>query len=280
MGIKQLRLSRTHKICNIEGLRVNLFHPMKIVRFAIGNKVEYGVLNGKDIQCIKDKPYRRIEMKDQFYSLDEVRLLAPCTPSKIVALGLNYYHHAEELEVAVPNAPLVFLKPSTEMIGNEDNIAYPSSSHQVDYEGELGVVIKKPVWRVSVEDALDYVLGYTCFNDVTAHDLQYSDAQGTKAESFDTFAAVGPCIETELDPASVVIETFLNGKRKQHGNTSDLIYPVAQLINFISHVMPLLSGDIIATGTPSGVGPMAPGDTVEVWIKPIGTLRNSVVSNG
>ena len=252
---------------------------MKIVRFAIDNKVKHGILKGKSIQGLEDKPYRYLKPSDQSYQTSEVKLLSPCTPSKIVALGLNYHSHAEEVKAKLPNAPLIFLKPSTAVIGPEDNIVYPSSSQRVDYEGELGVVIKKPVWRVSIEDALDYVLGYTCFNDITARDLQYQDKQWTRAKSFDTFAAVGPCIETELDPGNVVVKTYLNGELKQQANTSDLIYSVPELINFISHVMTLLPGDIIATGTPSGIGPMNPGDTVEIKIEPIGTLRNSVVSN-
>ena len=252
---------------------------MKIVRFAVDNKVKYGIIRGESVQVIEDKPYRYLKLADRYYWLDEVKLLSPCTPSKIVALGLNYHNHAKELNTQLPDAPLIFLKPSTAVIGHEDNIVYPASSARVDYEGELGVVIKKPVWRVSVDDALDYVLGYTCFNDVTARDLQRQDTQWTRAKSFDTFAAVGPCIETELDPGNVVVETYLNGELKQRGNTSDLIYTVPELINFISHVMSLLPGDIIATGTPAGVGPMYPGDTVEVKIEPIGTLRNYVVKN-
>ena len=141
----------------------------------------------------------------------------------------------------------------------------------------MGVVIKKPVWRGSIEKALDYVLGYTCFNDVTARDLQYNDRQWARTKDLDTFAAVGPCIETELDPGNVVLETYLNGELKQQGNTSDFIYPIPELLNFTSHVMTLLPGDIIATGTPSGIGPMYPGDTVEIRIDGIGTLRNLVV---
>ena len=253
---------------------------MKIVRFAIDKKAKYGILKGKSIQAIEDKPYRHIKASDQHYKLSEVKLLSPCTPSKIVALGLNYHSHAKEVDARMPNAPLLFLKPSTAVIGPEENITYPSSSHRVDYEGELAVVIKKPVWRVSVENALDYVLGYTCFNDVTARDLQYQNKQWTRAKSFDTFAALGPCIETELDPGNVVLETYLNGELKQKVNTGDLIYSVPVLINFISNVMTLLPGDIIATGTPSGIGAMQPGDTVEVKIDGIGTLRNYVVSNG
>jgi len=253
---------------------------MKIQRFAIDNKVRYGILDGESIQGIEDKPYRYLKPIDRYYQLSEVKLLSPCIPSKIVALGLNYRSHAKEVNARLPNAPLIFLKPSTAVIGPEDNIVYPASSARVDYEGELAVVIKKPAWRVSIEEALDYVLGYACFNDITARDLQYQDKQWTRAKSFNTFAAVGPWIETEIDPGNAVLETYLNGELRQQGNTNDLIYSVPELINFISSVMTLLPGDIIATGTPSGIGPMYPGDTVEVKIEPIGTLRNYVVKNG
>jgi len=253
---------------------------MKIVHFTADKKIRYGILDNETIQGIEDKPYRHIKPTDQYYKLSEVKLLPPCAPSKIVALGLNYHSHAKELDAPIPDAPLTFIKPSTAVIGPEDSIIYPPSTKRVDYEGELGVVIKKPAWRVSVENALDYVLGYTCFNDVTARDLQEKDGQWTRSKSFDTFAAIGPCIETELDPRDVALETYLNGTLKQRGNTSDLIYSVPQLINFISHVMSLLPGDMIATGTPSGIGPMYPGDTVEIKIAPIGTLRNYVASNG
>jgi len=253
---------------------------MKIVRFAVDNKVRYGILKSESIQGIEDKPFRYLKFTNHLYQLSEVKLLSPCTPSKIVALGLNYLGHAKEINVPLPNAPLIFLKPSTSVIGPEDNITYPASSTRVDYEGELAVVIKKPAWKVSEKDALDYVLGYTCFNDITARDLQYQDKQWTRAKGFDTFAAIGPCIETELDAGDVVLETYLNGELKQQANTSDLIYSIPELINFISHVMTLLPGDIIATGTPSGIGPMYPGSTVEVRIEPIGTLRNYVVKNG
>ncbi len=252
---------------------------MKILRFSIDSKVKYGILNGKSVQCIEDKPFRHIKPIDQHYKLDEIKILAPCTPSKIVALGLNYHGHAKEMNAPIPNAPLIFLKPSTAVIGPEDNIVYPSASSRVDYECELAAVIKKPTWRVSTEDALDYVLGYTCFNDVTARDIQYHDNQWTRAKSYDTFAAVGPCIETKLDPGNARVETYLNGELKQRGNTNGLIYNLPELINFISHVMSLLPGDIIATGTPSGIGPMYAGDTVEIKIKGIGTLKNYVIAN-
>ena len=252
---------------------------MKIVRFTAEHKTKYGILNGELVQVIEDKPFRYLKPTDHYYQLSEVKLLPPCTPSKIVALGLNYRSHAEEFNAPLPNAPLIFLKPSTAVIGPDADIVYPASSTRVDYEGELAVVIKKPVWRVSIEDALDYVLGYTCFNDVTTRDLQAKDKQWTRAKSFDTFAPIGPCIQTELDPGNVYVETYLNGELKQRGNTSDLIFTLPELINFISNVMTLLPGDIIATGTPSGIGPMYAGDTVEIKIEPIGTLRNYVVKN-
>ncbi|MBI3041161.1 MAG: fumarylacetoacetate hydrolase family protein [Chloroflexi bacterium] len=252
---------------------------MKIVRFRADNKVKYGILAGESIQAIEGKPFRNLKPADSRYRLSEVKLLSPCTPSKIVALGFNYRSHGEEINTRVPDVPLIFLKPSTAVIGPEDNIVYPPSSTRVDYEGELGVVIKKSAWRVPVENTADYVLGYTCFNDVTARDLQTRDKQWTRGKSFDTFAAVGPCIETELDLGNVVVETYLNGELKQRANTNDLIFAVPQLVSFISEVMTLLPGDIIATGTTSGIGPMSPGDTVEVRIAPIGTLRNYVIKD-
>jgi len=258
---------------------VNLALPMKIVRLASGKKAEYGILLGDIIDGIEGTPYRQPKYSNRHYNLSEVKLLPPCTPSKIVALGLNYHRHAKELKMPIPSEPLIFLKPSTSVIGPEDNIVYPDSSQWVDYEGELGIVIKSRAYRVPVEKSLDYVLGYTCFNDVTARDLQQKDKQWTRAKSFDTFAAIGPCIETELNPGNVYLKTYLNGELKQQGNTSDLIFSVPRLVSSISHIMTLLPGDIIATGTPSGIGPMNPGDTIEVKIESIGTLRNYVVKN-
>jgi len=250
---------------------------MKIVRFAADGRVKYGILTSDSIQAIEGRPFRNIQPAGQRYQLSKVKLLSPCTPSKIVALGLNYRSHAQEVNEALPENPLLFLKPSTAVIGPEDNIIYPAASTRVDYEGELGVVKKKPARQVSVENALDYVLGYTCFNDVTARDLQGRDGQWTRAKGFNTFAPFGPCIETELNPGNVVVETYLNGELKQQGSTSDLIFGVPEIVSFISNVMTLLPGDVIATGTPSGIGPMQPGDTVEVKIERIGALRNYVV---
>ncbi len=250
---------------------------MKIVRYKIERRTEYGILDGNRVQSLSGTPYHRIKPANRYHKLSDIKLLAPCAPSKIIALGLNYCSHASEFQTPPPDEPLIFLKPSTAVIGPEDNIVYPASSQRVDYEGELGVVIKNRTYQVSAKEAAGHILGYTCFNDVTARDLQYKDKQWTRAKSFDTFAAIGPCIETELDPADIYLETYLNGELKQRASTRDLIFPVAKLVSFISHVMTLLPGDVIATGTTSGIGPMQPGDTIEVKIEPIGTLRNHVV---
>ncbi len=250
---------------------------MKIVRYTIDKTTEYGIWDGELVQSLTATPYRQLKRRNRYHRLSDLKLLPPCTPSKIVALGLNYHSHAREIKMSVPAEPLIFLKPSTSVIGPEDNIVYPESSERIDYEGELGVVIKNRTRRVSTKEAMNHVLGYTCFNDVTARDLQRRDMQWTRAKSFDTFSAIGPCIETELDPGNVYLETCLNGELKQRTNTSDLVFSVPELVSFISHIMTLLPGDIIATGTPSGIGPMKPGDTVEVKIEPIGTLRNYVV---
>jgi len=251
---------------------------MKIVRFSDSTRIRYGILDGESIQTIVEQPNRGIKQTGEEFSLSAVTLLVPCLPAKIIALGTNYRKHADELGMKVPDNPLIFLKPSTSIIGPDEEIIYPAMSQQVDYEGELGVIIGKLAWRVSEEDALNCVMGYTCFNDVTARDLQRLDGQWTRAKGFDTFAPVGPCIETSLDPGNIQVETYLNGELKQRGNTSDLVFGVPRLVSFISHVMTLLPGDIIATGTPVGVGPMLPGDTVEIKIEGIGTLRNKVVN--
>jgi len=249
---------------------------MKIVRFSIGKKTAYGVLNNRTIEKIQGNPFGTIKYSGSTCKLSDVKLLAPCVPSKIVCLGLNYQSHAKELKQQIPQTPLLFLKPTTAVIGTEDKIIYPQMSQQVDYEGELGVVIKKKASHILSKDVADYVLGYTCFNDVTARDLQKLDGQWTRAKSFNTFAPFGPCIETELDPENVPVETYLNGELKQKGNTNDLIYSVYDTVSFISNVMTLLPGDVIATGTPGGIGPMKPGDTIEIKVAPIGILENYV----
>jgi 2-keto-4-pentenoate hydratase/2-oxohepta-3-ene-1,7-dioic acid hydratase in catechol pathway len=224
-------------------------------------------------------PFDAINITGQYYRPSDVRLLAPCVPSKIVSLGVNYRSHGEEMSHRIPEEPLIFIKPSTSVIGTEENIIYPESSQRVDYEGELGVVIKSVTRHVSKDEAEEYILGYTCVNDVTARDIQARDKQWTRSKSFDTFCPIGPCIETALDPRNLILETVLNGEIKQQTSTGQLIFPVDELVSFISSVMTLLPGDVIATGTTSGVGPMQPGDTVEVKIEGIGTLRNHMVKS-
>jgi len=250
---------------------------MKIVRFSHGGKAEYGVHDGDMIRSIAGSPFEEINFTRSYFRPTEMTLLPPCVPSKVVALGVNYRSHGAEMNSALPADPLLFIKPSTAVIATEDKIIYPESSGRVDYEGELGVVIKKVARRVAEKDAYDYILGYTCVNDVTARDLQSQDVQWTRAKGFDTFCPLGPCIETELDQSDLALETVLNGEIKQQSRTSQLVFAVPLLVSFISHVMTLLPGDVIATGTPAGIGPMLPGDIVEVKIEGIGTLRNYVV---
>ena len=259
---------------------------MRIVRFAAQGTVRYGVLKDNVIGGVEATPFTHFEGSPtsfppdaSTYELQEVTLLAPCLPSKVVCLGLNYRSHAEETGLPIPSVPLIFLKPSTAIIGPGETIVLPRLFRRVDYEGELGVVIGRRAKDVPEDEADDYILGYTCFNDVTERIVQGEDGQWTRAKSYDTFAPIGPWIETELDPNDVRVETYLNGDLRQSARTSDLIFGVSRLVSFISEVMTLRPGDVIATGTPSGIGPVSHGDVVEVTIDSIGTLRNCVASH-
>ena len=198
-------------------------------------------------------------------------------PSKIVAVGLNYHDHAKEMNMAIPDHPILFMKPPTSVINNSDAIIYPPQSRNVHYEGELAVVIKDKVRNIKKEDSAKHIKGYTCANDVTARDLQNIDGQWTRAKSFDTFCPLGPRIVKDLDPTNLNIQTRVNGMVVQNSNTKNMIFNVFELVAFISSVMTLLPGDIIITGTPTGVGPMKVGDTVEVEIEKIGILKNKII---
>jgi 2-keto-4-pentenoate hydratase/2-oxohepta-3-ene-1,7-dioic acid hydratase in catechol pathway len=222
--------------------------------------------------------FERVAVQDQetTLALDEVKLLAPVTPSKVVCVGRNYREHAAELGNKMPDEPLLFLKAPSAVIASGDAIQLPTASQQVEHEGELGVVIGKLARNVK-ENPLDYIFGYTCVNDVTARDLQRKDVQFTRGKSFDTFCPVGPWIETEIDSANVEVTTRLNGELKQKGNTADMAFPVAFLIQYISEIMTLYPGDLIATGTPAGVSRMKHGDTVAVEVRGIGVLTNHVM---
>jgi 2-keto-4-pentenoate hydratase/2-oxohepta-3-ene-1,7-dioic acid hydratase in catechol pathway len=205
--------------------------------------------------------------------------LASSRPSKIVCVGRNYLEHAKELGNEAPAEPLIFLKPPSSLIGDGDSIVYPSHSQRVDFEGELGLVIGKRARHVKAGDAQDYIFGYTCVNDITARDLQRKDGQWTRGKGFDTFCAVGPRVvpKAELDFDSLRIRTLLDGVVKQDGTVRDMIFPVNAIIEFITQFMTLEPGDLIATGTPPGVGPMEPGQTVQVEIAGIGTLKNPII---
>jgi len=252
---------------------------MKLVRFQVHSRTAYGILNNDRVAELDGNYLSDLATPATDHALSGVKLLAPCKPSKIVAVGLNYRDHANELRMATSETPIVFLKPPTTILGPGEAIIYPWMSAQVDYEAELGVVIKDRVRNVRPDEALGHILGYTCANDVTARDLQKKDGQWTRAKSFDTFCPVGPWIETDLDPDDLLIESYLNGERRQSSRTAQFIFKVNVLVSFISEIMTLEPGDLIITGTPAGVGPMKPGDEIEVRIEGIGSLKNIVRAN-
>jgi 2-keto-4-pentenoate hydratase/2-oxohepta-3-ene-1,7-dioic acid hydratase in catechol pathway len=224
------------------------------------------------------RPFSSLRFHGETHDLSAVKLLAPSLPSKIVCLGLNYRSHAEETGLPIPSQPLIFMKPSTAVVGPEDSIVLPPlSPRRVDYEAEVGVVIGRRAKEVPRDRARDFILGYTCVNDVSERHAQAGDGQWTRAKSYDTFAPIGPWIETDIDPDDVAVEAHLNGELRQSARTSDLIFGVDEVVSYVSGVMTLLPGDVIATGTPAGIGKMDPGDVVEISVEGIGTLRNHVV---
>jgi 2-keto-4-pentenoate hydratase/2-oxohepta-3-ene-1,7-dioic acid hydratase in catechol pathway len=249
---------------------------VRFVRFEYGGRISYGLLNGDSVQAIEGDPFSDPRPVGDRRPVESVRLLAPCVPSKIVAVGVNYKDHAAEFKHDLPKEPILFLKATSAVLDPGDAIRLPDSSKRVDFEAELGVVIGKKTRSIAPDEARGAILGYTCFNDVTARDLQKRDGQWARAKSFDTFAPFGPWIETDVDPGSLKIESRLNGERRQSASTSDLIFKVPELVSFISRVMTLLPGDLIATGTPAGVGPMQSGDVIEIVIEGIGRLSNPV----
>lgn len=249
----------------------------KFVRFLHDGRWRYGLLASKGVTPLKGSIFSGWERSGPPVPLARVRLGPPCRPGKIVAVGVNYRGHAREMGHQLPEDPKIFLKPGTAVIGPGQDIRYPAMASRVDYEAELAVVVGRRCRDVAAGEAMDYILGCTCFNDVTARDLQKKDGQWARAKSFDTFAPLGPAIVTGIDPSDLRVESRLNGRRKQSASTADLIFSVPELVSFISRVMTLLPGDVIATGTPAGVGPMVPGDSVEVRVGGVGSLRNRVV---
>jgi 2-keto-4-pentenoate hydratase/2-oxohepta-3-ene-1,7-dioic acid hydratase in catechol pathway len=253
---------------------------VRLARFRHGTRIATGAIEGEFIRPLRGTFFENPVPTGEEVPVADVRLLAPVLPSKIVCVGRNYVDHAIEMESDVPEEPLLFLKPSTAVIGTGDPIPYPHASSQVDHEGELAVVVGRLARRVPAEDAGKVILGFTCGNDVTARDLQRKDGQWTRGKGFDGFCPLGPWIETALDPSDLAIECRVNGERRQSARTSQLTFGPAELVEYVSAVMTLLPGDVIMTGTPAGVGPMQVGDLVEVEIEGIGVLANEVADGG
>ena len=250
---------------------------MKYIKFKYNEKECYGVLENDIIKFIDGDIFNTYIITSQSVKLDDVKILPPFMPSKIVCVGLNYLDHQIEMNEFTDEFPKLFIKPNTCIIGNNDNIISPIGVDRVDFEGELAVVIKKTAKNIDKGSAREYILGYTCLNDVTAREIQKIDGQWTRAKSFDTFAPIGPVIETDINPDNVELKTIVNGEIKQHSNTRLLIWKVDFLIEEISKIMTLLPGDIITTGTPKGCGKLEIGDKVEIEIEGIGKLTNYLV---
>jgi 2-keto-4-pentenoate hydratase/2-oxohepta-3-ene-1,7-dioic acid hydratase in catechol pathway len=241
-------------------------------------EIRSGVIEGNEVHEVLGDLWGRRERAGRSWQLNSVKLLPPSTPSKIVCIGRNYLEHAKEMNSEAPKEPLIFLKPPSSVIAPDEPIVMPGISKRVDYEGELAVIVGRRCRHLPRDENISpYVLGYTCLNDVTARDLQRLDVQFTRGKGFDTFCPFGPVIETSLDLAGATVETFVNGTRKQLGHTAEMIFSVDVIIRFIARVMTLEPGDVIATGTPSGVGSLVAGDVVEVSVSGVGTLRNPVI---
>lgn len=250
---------------------------MRICRVAVGDELHYGVIEGEAVALLSSHPFGPFEPEGRVLPLADVRLVAPVLPSKVIAVGKNYADHAREMGSEVPAAPMIFLKPSTSVIGPGDPITLPWQSEQVEHEAELAVVIGRLCRDVPEDRVSEVVLGYTCANDVTARDLQRTDGQWGRAKGFDSFCPLGPWIETSVDLDDADISCLVNGEVRQGGSTGDMVRDVVELVSWISSVMTLLPGDVILTGTPAGVGPIVAGDTVSVSIDGIGTLTNPVI---
>ena len=251
---------------------------MRLLRFRHGDRIATGVADTGDdtVRVLAGTFFEDPLPTGEELALDELHLLAPVLPSKLVCVGKNYAAHAAEFGMTVPEEPLLFLKPSTAVIGPNDPITLLPVSKRVDYEGELAVVIGRLARNIRAEEAYKVILGYTCANDVTLRDLQKTDDQWARAKGFDGSAPLGPWIETDVDPNDAVVETRLNGEVRQQGRTTDMVYGVATLIEYITAFMTLLPGDVLLTGTPEGVGPLASGDVVEVEVEGAGVLANTV----
>jgi 2-keto-4-pentenoate hydratase/2-oxohepta-3-ene-1,7-dioic acid hydratase in catechol pathway len=252
---------------------------MRIVRYQVANQpAAYGWLYEESIGPIEGSPFEEFLRREAITPLSETRLLAPVQPTKILCVGRNYVAHAKEHDAEVPEVPLLFLKPPSSVIGPGETILLPPQSRQVEHEAELAVVIGKRGRWIASQEAMDYVLGYTVANDITARDLQRRDGQWSRAKGFDTFCPIGPWIETEFEPADALITCHVNGEMRQMGSTRDMVFQIRQLVAYASSVMTLEPGDLLLTGTPAGVSPLIAGDVVEVTIEGLGSLKNPVAS--
>ncbi len=249
---------------------------MRFVRFRAQSQDRWGILEDDHVNEIDGSVYAAFALTNARYPLAEVAVLPPVNPSKLIGVGLNYVDHAREAGKPVPKEPFIFIKASSAIIGPDQAIVIPFPDHEVHHEAELTVVIKRIAKNVEPQDALHYVLGYTCGNDVSDRTIQKADGAPTRGKSLDTFAPVGPFIVTDLDPSNLRVECLVNGQVRQSSTTAQFVFGVAQLVSFLSHMMTLLPGDAIMTGTPPGVGPIHPGDVVETRIEGIGALRNPV----
>ena len=252
---------------------------MKIVRIKAGDDIAYGVADAEGVLVYNGSPFVAWEPTETVVPWPSVNLLSPVIPTKVMCVGKNYVDHAEELDSEVPEEPLIFIKPATTVIGQNQAVVHPTISKEVHHEAELAVVISKPARHIKAEDASQVIFGYTAANDVTARDLQRTDGQWARAKGFDTFCPLGPAIETELDPLErLAVICKVNGEVRQAGFTSDMVFGVAEIIEYITAFTTLLPGDVILTGTPAGVGKVEPGDVMEVEVDGIGTLTNRVVA--
>ncbi len=253
---------------------------MRIARFRVDGRAVSGRWHGEHLHPFAQDSVEDLSPSGPPLSVGGAQILPPCRPQKIICIGLNYRDHARERQKPLPAEPLIFLKPPSAVLAHGEPIVLPREVGRVDPEGELAIVIGRPARNLPVANAGQAILGYTCFNDVTARELQDRDTQFTRAKGFDSFAPVGPWIETDLDPSDLALSLRVNGVVRQASRTREMIFPPAFLVAFVSRIMTLFPGDLIATGTPAGIGPVSPGDLVEVTIEGIGTLSNPVREEG
>jgi 2-keto-4-pentenoate hydratase/2-oxohepta-3-ene-1,7-dioic acid hydratase in catechol pathway len=249
---------------------------MKIARFNLNGEIRFGSVVGDQVSLFAGNPFESKELSGESIALDQIQLLAPVTPSKIICIGMNYAAHAAEISQDVPDEPLMFFKPISAIIGPNDTIVLPHQSDQVELEVELAVVIGKQAKNISKSEVESHIFGYTVGNDITARDIQFSDLQWARSKGFDTFCPLGPWIETDFDPTGKRLDSRVHGEQRQHATTRDMIFDVETIVSFVSENVTLFPGDIILTGSPAGISRITHGDVIECEIEGIGVLHNQV----